>query len=232
MSKAGQWLSANIRPILLWVMGMILCPLGVAFSEKGGFGVSMIEAPVYVVYLKVSEHYAWYTFGMSEYILQALVLALMCVIIRRFRWKYLLSFLTAVLYGFILDGWRAVLAGGNYEAMPVRIVCAILGIVVTAFAVACFLRTWLPQEVWELFVKEVSERYHWDMTKVKWIYDLSSLALGILLMFILLGGFRWSAIGIGTLITTLVNAPIIGLFGKLLDGLRTIPKKREETHGN
>ena len=40
---------------LAYVMGMILCPLGVCLSAKSGFGVSMVVAPAYVLYLRISE---------------------------------------------------------------------------------------------------------------------------------------------------------------------------------
>ena len=59
---------------LAYVMGMILCPLGVCLSAKSGFGVSMVVAPAYVLYLRISETLPWFTFGKSEYIFQGLLL--------------------------------------------------------------------------------------------------------------------------------------------------------------
>ena len=61
---------------LAYVMGMILCPLGVCLSAKSGFGVSMVVAPAYVLYLRISETLPWFTFGKSEYIFQGLLLIL------------------------------------------------------------------------------------------------------------------------------------------------------------
>lgn len=196
---------------------MILCPLGVCFTIKSAFGVSMIEAPVRMLYLKLSEIFSWYTMGTSEYVLQAVLLIAMCIFIRRFKWKYLLSFVTAFLYGWILDGWLWVFGGEAAGTIPARIAYAVAGCITVSFAVAMFFRTWLPLEVWELFVKEVSERFGWKITKVKWIYDLSSLTAGIILMLVFFGEFRPEEIGIGTIVTTFVNAPLIGLFGKLQD---------------
>lgn len=78
---------------LAYVMGMILCPLGVCLSAKSGFGVSMVVAPAYVLYLRISETLPWFTFGKSEYIFQGLLLILLGIAVRRFKWKYLLSLL-------------------------------------------------------------------------------------------------------------------------------------------
>lgn len=214
---------------------MVLCPLGVALSARAGFGVSMIEAPVYVTYLRVSQSIPKFTFGMAEYIVQALVLILLCVLIRKFKARFLLSFGTAVIFGIILDAWRNVIGTEVYEKTGMRIFACAASIVIVSLAIACFFRTDLPQEVWELFVKEYSENKNKKITKVKWIYDLSSLTVGILLMLILLHKFVWTAIGVGTIITTIVNAPLIGLFGKLIDkvwkdkeGVRTPQTELEE----
>ena len=196
---------------------MVLCPLGVALSARAGFGVSMIEAPVYVTYLRISQSFPKFTFGMAEYIVQALVLILLCVLIKKFKAGYLLSFGTAVLFGVILDAWRNVTGIEVYDNIGIRILACAASIVIVSFSIACFFRTDLPPEVWEVFVKEYSVNKNKKITKVKWIYDISSLTAGILLMLILLRRWEWTAVGAGTIITTIVNAPLIGLFGKLID---------------
>lgn len=214
---------------------MVLCPLGVTLSARAGYGVSMIEAPVYVTYLRLSQSIPKFTFGMAEYTVQALVLILLCVLIKKFRARYLLSYGTAVIFGIILDAWRNVIGTQVYDKTGIRILACAASIAIVSFAIACFFRTDLPQEVWELFVKEYSENKNKRITKVKWIYDFSSLTVGIILMLILLHKFEWTAIGVGTIITTIVNAPLIGLFGKLIDriwkdkeGVRTPQTELEE----
>ena len=214
----------HIRNVAMWVLAMVICPLGVTLAARAGFGLSMVEAPVYILYLRISQAFPKFTFGMAEYIVQAVVLALMCLLIRKFKAKYLLSFGTAVMFGVILDGWRNVIGEEVYGNMAVRILACAGGIILIAFAVACFFRTDLPQEVWEMFVKEYSTEKDKKMTKVKWIYDISSLLIAILLSLILLRKFEISAIGPGTVVSTALNAPLIGLFGKLID---TVWKDRE-----
>lgn len=209
----------KLRPIIFWILAMILCPLGVCFASRSGFGVSMIEAPVYVLfnYIGIAKSVSWFTFGTAEYFMQGVLLILLCIAIRRFRLRYLLSFVTALVFGLILDCWNNILGSARFEAMPARVMSAVAGMLITAFAVALFFRTWLPQEVWELFVKELSERYALNMTKVKWVYDWCSLGLGVILMLIFFGRFDFGMIGVGTLVTTAVNAPVIGACGKLID---------------
>jgi uncharacterized membrane protein YczE len=208
----------------MWITGLLLCPLGVTLATNAGFGVSMIEAPVYILYLKLSSLFSWFTFGMAQYVLQGIALLILCLSIRKFKWRYLLSFGTAVLFGLILDGWRLILGHSQYTDLYTRIICCALGIIITSFAVACFFRTEFPQEVWDLFVKEFAITYKINMTRVKWVYDITSLAVAALLMFLFFRKIVWSAIGIGTIITTFINAPLIGFMGKLIDKLISVEK--------
>lgn len=217
--KEGKTMKQKIGKIseAAWVAAVIICGLGVCLSAKSGFGVSMVVAPAYVIYLKVSQALPWFTFGMSEYCLQGLFVILLSIILRRFKWKYPLAFFTALCYGLALDAWRAVFGTEVYTEMYQRCLACAGGAVITAFAIALFLRTYLPQEVYELVVKEITEKYKFNMNKVKLIYDWSSLGAAIILMLVLFRRFSFEMIGIGTLIMTVINTPIIALFGRLLD---------------
>lgn len=202
---------------LAWILGILLCSLGVCFSAKSGFGVSMVVAPAYVLHCKLSELWAFFSFGVAEYVLQGALILLLCLVLRRFKWKYLLSFGTAVLYGVSLDGWRLLFGGDVYGELWQRCLSCAGGATVTALAIALLLRTYLPQQSYELVVKELSICRGWALGRVKWIYDLSSLGVSILLMLALFGRFDPEMIGAGTLLLTVINTPLITFFGKLLD---------------
>ena len=103
---------------LAYAAGLALLALGTAITEKANFGMSMIVAPAYLVHLKLSETLPWFSFGVAEYALQALLLIALGLILRRFSPKYLFSFVTAVLYGAALDGCIALISGLNAAAIP------------------------------------------------------------------------------------------------------------------
>lgn len=209
---------------LAWVFGVLFISLGVFFVTKGGFGVSMVVAPAYIIHLAVEKVLPWYSFGTSEYILQGVLLLSMCIIIRKFDWRYLLSFLTAVIYGYILDFWFF-LSGGStpFATLPGRIASLAAGVAITSLAIAFFFRTYLPQQVYELFVAQIAAKFGKKTDKVKLIYDVSSLGVAILLAAVVSHRFddiRFTdCIGIGTIVCTVFNALLISLFGKLLDKL-------------
>lgn len=199
-----------------WLLGTVLCTLGVCLCTKANFGLSMIAAPAYTVHIFMSQFFSWYTQGTSEYIWQGIVLIIMCVIIGRFKPRYLLSFATAVFSGLTLDGWLFIFGGnGAYESFTARVIAFVLGVIITAAAIAFLFRTTMPIQVYELAVCEISARYSLDKGKVKWVNDFILLAVAIVLTVVL--QTNWRGIGIGTVVITFVNAPLIALFGKIYD---------------
>ena len=90
---------------LAYVFGIVFVAWGVVLMEKADFGVSMVVAPAYLLYRWLSPAWSFVTFGMAEYCLQAVLLLAMCLLLRRFRVSYLFSFVTAVVYGFVLDAF-------------------------------------------------------------------------------------------------------------------------------
>lgn len=215
---------------LLWLFGILFVALGVAICSKADLGVSMIAAPAFVVYDAIAPLWSGFSVGMTEYIIQGLMLILLCVIVGRFNWRYLLAFAVAVIYGYTLNFFLWVMDPISFDTVWLRWVMLIVGDVVTAFGVACFFRTYMPLQVYELFVAELANRFGLNLTKTKACFDLTLLLLSVVLALTLFGdaaSFDWStithqsfhSIGLGTLVTTAINSPIIGMMGKFIDKL-------------
>jgi uncharacterized membrane protein YczE len=212
---------------LLWLFGIIFVALGVAICSKANLGVSMIAAPTFVVQEAVIELWSGFSVGVVEYLVQGLVLIILCLCVRRFNWRYLLAFLVAVIYGYTMNFFLWLLGGVSFDAVWLRWVMLILGDVITAFGVACFFHTYLPLQVFELFVAEVTDRYRLELHRVKTVFDISLLVISVSLSLILFGDvaeFDWRTIyynsfhslGLGTLVTTLINAPLINLMSRII----------------
>lgn len=212
---------------LLWIFGTVFVALGVAICSKANLGVSMIAAPAFVISEALSPFFSWISVGVTEYIVQGIMLILLCIIIRRFNWRYLLAFAVGVIYGYTLDLFIWLLSPVSFNAIWLRWVMLIAGDVCTAFGVACFFHTYLPLQVYELFVAKLTERFNLDLNKVKWTFDISLLAISLLLAFTLFGdagSFDWStigyssfhSIGLGTFVTTAINSPIIAFMSRVI----------------
>ena len=200
-----------------YVLGIVALALGTALMEKANFGLSMVVAPAYLVYLKLSQVWGFVTFGMAEYALQACLLAVMALLLRRFRVSYLFSFVTAVAYGFTLDGCMAVVAHIGGGGMAWRVGFYAVGLLMCATGVALIFRTYIAPEVYELFVKKMSAKMHRDISHFKIAYDCVSCLAAIILSFCFFGWWHFEGVKLGTAVCALVNGWLIGWIGRRMD---------------
>lgn len=201
-----------------YLLGILTMALGTAMMASADFGMSMVVAPAYLTYLKLSQVLPFFTFGMAEYLLQALLLVALGCVLRRFRLCYLFSFVTAVLYGLALDGAMALMALlPQSREIWIRCIYYALGITITTGGVALLFHTYFMPEAYELFVKEISRHFRLDLYRFKRYYDYSSMAVSVALSFAFFGLGQFRGIHVGTLVSALLNGPLIALHSRLLD---------------
>ena len=209
------------RPVfsneLAYIVGIIAVAFGVAFMEKANFGVSMVVAPAYLLYLKLSPSYPFFTFGMAEYTLQAVLLVAMMIMLRKFKLSYLFSFVTAVVYGFTLDFCMWSVNGIDAQPVWARLVMFLGGMVLCSIGISFFFHSYVSPEVYELFVKEVSHHIGMDINRFKTIYDCSSCAISIAMSFAFFGMWHFEGVKLGTVFCALVNGSMIGAVSKFLE---------------
>ena len=190
----------------------------VAVLAAADFGVSMVVAPAYILNLKFS----FFSFGTWGYVVQGVLFIAFCIAIKKIKPIYFMSFVTCVIYGYILDMWRAVIPILNPDITPpgefdmwLRIVMFIVGEFLTSFMVMLFFKSYIYPQVCDFVVKGIVEKYNLNQVKFKRIYDISTLLVAIILALALFGGFV--GIGWGTVVIALVTSPLIGVFGKWYD---------------
>lgn len=126
---------------LAYVFGIVFVARGVGLMEKADFGVSMVVAPAYLLYRWLSPVWSFVTFGMAEYCLQAVLLLVMCLLLR-FRVSYLFSFVTAVVYGFVLDAFMLLGAALPAGSVWLRAIYYALGMLFCAAGVSAMFHTY------------------------------------------------------------------------------------------
>ncbi len=196
---------------LAYLLGILTLALGCALMGKADFGFSMVVAPAYILSEALSGVSDFFTFGTTEYIFQAFLLVLMVIAIGKFKISYLFSFVTAVIYGYTLDIANFLMNLAVPEAsMPLRVVFYTVGMVSCAVGVAFMIHTYISAEVYELIVKEVPERFGWDLTKFKTVYDIVSCIVGVAMSFAFFGLWHFEGVKWGTFVCALVNGFLIG----------------------
>ncbi len=206
---------------LMFVLGMVFLPFSVTLCTKANLGMSMIAAPTYIISEKTPL-----TYGQTEYIFQAIVLLIMCLIIHKFKWSYLTSFLSALIYGTVLDFFIWLLKDWDVSALWLRVLVFAGGIVCCAIGVAMFLCTYLAPCAYDYLVRMVVEERKFDLKKTKLTNDFIYLALSVGLSLALFHGF----VGVtwGTLVIAVVNGNLItfvfNLFQKHIEFYNHFPK--------
>ena len=201
----------------VYLLSIVLLALAVAILTAADCGISMIVAPAYLLSLK----WGVVTFGQAEYVVQAILFLMLCLVMRRCRPIYFMAFATCLIYGLVLDLWRmlpwfdpAVTPPGSM-APWVRAVMFVVGVLLTSFAVALSFKTYLYPQVYDFFVKAVSTRFGVKLSVFKTGFDISCLLIGAGLS---LGFFgHMEGLGWGTLIMALINGAIIGFFARQID---------------
>lgn len=208
----------KISSELTYVLATVLIAFSVAMISSTDFGFSMIVAPAYILSCKLD----FLTFGQSEFVLQGIMFVIFCILMKRVRLIYFFSFFSGVIYGAVLDFWRLVIPHFNPDvtapgSLPVwlRIIYFVVGTLITAIAVALYFRTYLYPQVYDFFVKGVSEKYNLNRTKFKIGYDMFMLILSCVMTFCMFG--KLVGVGIGSIITACCNGFIIGFLGKMID---------------
>ena len=207
----------KISSEVVYLFAIVLLAFAVAMLSAADFGISMIVAPAYLLSLKTG----FLTFGQAEYVIQAGVFIVLCIVLRKFKFVYLFSFATCLIYGFVLDLWRKIPFFNPSVTVPgsmdlwLRIVLFVLGVLLTSFSVALFFKTYLYPQVYDFFVKAVSGRYGIKISILKTIVDLSCLTASVIMTFAFFG--KIVGIGWGTLVMAFINGSIIGFFSKAFD---------------
>ena len=200
-----------------YALGIIALALGTALMERADFGLSMVVAPAYLLHLKISQYAPVFSFGMAEYSLQAALILVLSLVLRKFKPMYLFSFVTAVIYGLTLDAAMMVVDILPQIGLTGRVICYVAGMLFCSGGVSLMFHTYIPPEAYELFVKEISARLRADINIVKTIYDCFSCFIAIILSFAFFGLWRFEGVKLGTVICAFVNGFLIGKCSKLIE---------------
>ena len=204
---------------IAYVLGMIFCAFAVCIGTKANLGISVVAVPGYLYSVILGGEgnvIPWLTQGWADFLWQVVQLVIMCLIIMKFKIRFMLSFAAAFIGGRLIDLWFVILGGnGAYENMVARIFALLASQICLGFAVTLFFRTTLPVQVCELLMVELAKKFNTTASRIKLIYDLIILVLSVVISLVFTHGL--TGIGVGTVMIALCTSPLTVLFGKILD---------------
>ena len=99
--------------------------------------------------------------------------------------------------------------------LTIRMIYFIIGFFINAFGALLYFKNKYYPQVYEFFVKGISEKYQIELPRFKLRFDLSFFVLTLVLSFCLFRGLR--GVGAGTVIMACLNGPLIGVYGRWFD---------------
>lgn len=186
-----QWL----QNIILYLIGVGIMPLGVVLTINAHLGAGGYDALNFALSEKLhcSTSVAIYGTAFLVLILAALV---------RKSYPRIETFISSFFLGLFTDFWKWVLAPVQGTALAGALGIMALGVVVVAFAVACYMISVFPTNPTDDFVTALHEKgVNIGVAKV-------SLDVVCVMLAFLLGG----EIGVGTILCTFGLGPVIHVF--------------------
>lgn len=198
---------------LYYVAAILILSFAVNLMAVADFGMATIVGPAYILSQKIGP----LTYGQAEYIVAGLVFVIFCLRMPKIKVAYFSSFITGFLYGTAVDLWEwsiPLFHEGMHLSISTRIVLFIVGMLLTALAIALFMETYLYPQIYDLFVKVMSRQYKIDLKRFKIGFDFTFFVISVILSFVLFR--RFVGIGIGTIIMVFLNGILISMFQKFL----------------
>ena len=180
--------------------------IGAALMKHGAFGLT----PFYSVSNALFDATGRLTMGGWNTIFQVVLILSLIGILRRIRPRYVLSFAVAAVSSMILDGANLVCSGFS-TALPIRMVCYVVGFLVMTFGIALMAECKMPVAPMNLFVRELTEEYEKPFKKIKLYFDIGCFLLSIAVSLGFTGHLS-RGIGPGTIFSAFLTGPLSGFY--------------------
>lgn len=196
----------------LFIIGLFLSGMGVAFTKHGGLGVSPISSIPNIVSIK----FDFLTMGTWLIIWNCILIAGQIVILRKkFHPIQLLQVPLSFLFGYFTDFGLWCVSSVPTEIYAVRLTMVILGTATLGFGIALTVIANVIMNSGEAFVKVVADTIHKDFGNVKIVFDIFNVTTAIILSLIFFN-FEIKGAREGTVIAALFTGVAVKCFTKLM----------------
>lgn len=191
-------------------LAVIINSFGVVLMLYSGAGISAISS----VPFAFSEVLPRLSLGTWTYLFQGLLVLSLMILRKKFVPQYLFSFVVGFVFGKLLDFyelWIPLLPKG----LVMQVIYFIVSYLLICFGIALSNRCKLPIIPTDLFPRELSDITGAAYSKIKIVFDVSCLAVTMLLTLLFLGHLE--GLGIGTILAACTMGKVIGWIGAKMD---------------
>lgn len=181
--------------IILYVMGIIMMPLGVVFTINSHMGAGGYDALNFILgeRIGVSTSYAIIGTAFIAMIISALI---------RKKIPRITTFITAILVGITTQLWKGVLSNTRSASLFLSITFLFIGITIIGFGIASYMLSELPTNPTDDIIVACKERG----------LPIRNVKIGMDIICVLLALILGGEIGIGTIFITICLGPMVSFF--------------------
>ena len=204
-----------IRGYALFLIGLFIASMGVAFSTKAGLGTSPVASVPYSVSLvsRLLTFGGWLNLlSVIQIITQVVVLKGKCNYV-----EIAVQTVLAFVYGYLTNLSVWLIRGISVSGYPMQFVFMLLGCVILAFGIWVQLKggvAMLPGEAMNRAISKVTGRRY---ESIKILFDILYIALSALICLVFLG--KLQGVREGSIIAAFAVGSIIKVYNKLFDKL-------------
>lgn len=204
-----------IRGYALFLIGLFIASLGVAFSTKAGLGTSPVASVPYSVSLvsKLLTFGGWLNLlSVIQIITQVAVLKGKCNYV-----EIAVQTVLAFVYGYLTNLSVWLIRGITVSGYPMQFVFMLLGCVILALGIWVQLKggvAMLPGEAMNRAISKVTGRRY---ENIKILFDILYIALSAVICLVFLG--KLQGVREGSIIAAFAVGSIIKVYNKLFDKL-------------
>ena len=156
----------RIASEFIYINAILLLSFATNLMALANLGMSMIVSPAYILSQKIDL----LSYGQAEYIVAGIIFVIFCLVMRKFKMSYLSSFITGILYATMADIWKMIIPlfhSLNIMPFSIRIIYFIIGLVLSAMAIAMFYKTYLYPQIYDFLSKryQINIKFHYKSLK-------------------------------------------------------------------
>lgn len=199
-----------VRRYIVFLFGLFISSLGVAFVTKASLGTSPISSIPYVLSLKFTPTLGVFTIYFSLF----LILLQIIILGKKFNKIDLLQIPVSILFGYFIDISMFLLKWVNSDIYVVKVLYLLIGCVILGFGVYLEVIADVLMLPGESFVRSLTIRFGVDFGITKVCFDASMTVTAGIISFILFNAIN--GVREGTIVAALIVGLIAKFFGKHL----------------
>lgn len=192
-------------------IALITNSLAISLLVHSVFGVSTLSS----LPLVLSELLPDISFGMTNFIVQSVLLCILMLITKQPKFSYLFSFVIAFVFGLLCDFFEAAVSPLPQTLLIYRLLYFVIGWLLISFGAALFIKSSMPLMPFDEVVADLSRYFKVEVKKIKTACDAIFVSSALILSFTFL--HKLSGVGIGTIFMAFFTGSLTQYFLNLLD---------------